>query len=152
MFSRAEIEFLKDSRQVSDNYERSLTHHILTKLKDFEEVLPLLESNPKTRAWLHGVVAKNSSVAGFSSIAYIQNEPKSSPISGNGWFSGRDSDPGRELERLICDCHRQVSKTLDLESFAVYGSVSRGKATANSDVDILLIQWRDAYGSKEFRH
>ena len=28
---------------------------------------------------------------------------------------------------------------MDLESFAVYGSVARGQASKNSDVDILLI-------------
>ena len=49
MFSKAEIEFLREPKRFNDNYERSLTHRILTKLKGFEETLPLLENNPKTR-------------------------------------------------------------------------------------------------------
>jgi hypothetical protein len=47
MFSKAELEFLGEPKQFNNNYERSLTHRILNKLKDFEEALPLLESNPK---------------------------------------------------------------------------------------------------------
>lgn len=100
MFSKTEIEFLKGSTQVSDNYERSLTHRILTKLNSFEEMLPLLENNPKTRAWLHGIVVKNSSAAEFSNTTQNQEKPKFSPVPQRGWCPGRDLDPGRELKRL----------------------------------------------------
>jgi len=41
--------------------------------------------------------------------------------------------------RLICDCFRQTSEMLNVEAFAVYGSIARGNATASSDLDILLI-------------
>ncbi|MFN3621790.1 MAG: nucleotidyltransferase family protein, partial [Nitrososphaerales archaeon] len=41
--------------------------------------------------------------------------------------------------KLILDCIRAVKKTLELGSFAVYGSVARGDATDRSDVDILII-------------
>lgn len=41
--------------------------------------------------------------------------------------------------KLILDCLRRVMKYLDLWSIAVYGSVARGSAVNNSDVDILLI-------------
>lgn len=41
--------------------------------------------------------------------------------------------------KLILDCLRSVMKQVDLWSFAVYGSVARGLASSNSDVDILLI-------------
>ena len=102
MFSKAEIEFLKDSKEVSGNYERSLTHRILAKLNEFVEVLPLLENNPKTRVWLERAVAENSGVAEFSNKTEVQNGQNSSSVSRKGWCSGRDSDPGRELERLIC--------------------------------------------------
>ena len=40
---------------------------------------------------------------------------------------------------MILDCFRLTYKTLDLESFAIYGSVARGSALNTSDVDILLI-------------
>lgn len=40
---------------------------------------------------------------------------------------------------LILDCLRILLKTIDLESFAVYGSVARGTASNYSDVDILLV-------------
>jgi predicted nucleotidyltransferase len=41
--------------------------------------------------------------------------------------------------KLILDCLRVLLKTVDLESFAVYGSVARGSASQCSDVDILLV-------------
>lgn len=41
--------------------------------------------------------------------------------------------------KLVLDCLRTTMKTLDLESFAVYGSVARGSASRSSDVDILLV-------------
>ncbi|MCS7116735.1 MAG: nucleotidyltransferase domain-containing protein [Nitrososphaerota archaeon] len=41
--------------------------------------------------------------------------------------------------KLILDCLREVLNVIDLESFAVYGSVARGTASNISDVDILLI-------------
>jgi len=41
--------------------------------------------------------------------------------------------------KLILDCLRVLLKTIDLVSFAVYGSVARGSASPYSDVDILLV-------------
>jgi len=57
-----------------------------------------------------------------------------------------DKIPQERYLRLVCDCFRQTSETLNVESLAVYGSVARGSATANSDVDILLIS-EDLRGS-----
>jgi len=57
-----------------------------------------------------------------------------------------DKIPQERYLRLICDCFRQISEMLNVEAFAVYGSVARGSATANSDVDILLIS-EDLSGS-----
>ena len=52
--------------------------------------------------------------------------------------------------KLICDSFRIASKMLDLESFAVYGSVARGTASNHSDVDILIISnsLRGSLGSR----
>jgi len=47
--------------------------------------------------------------------------------------------PQERYLKLICDCFRNASEALNIESFAVYGSVARGDATLNSDIDILLI-------------
>jgi len=46
--------------------------------------------------------------------------------------------------KLILDCLKVLLKMMDLESFAVYGSVARGSASKCSDVDILLIS--DSFG------
>jgi len=54
--------------------------------------------------------------------------------------------PQERYSQLICSCYEQTSKAFDIESFAVYGSVARGTATTNSDVDILLIS-EDLHGS-----
>ena len=50
-----------------------------------------------------------------------------------------DKIPQERYLKLILDCFRLTLKTLDLESFAVYGSVARGSASNNSDIDILLV-------------
>lgn len=47
--------------------------------------------------------------------------------------------PQERYLNLICDCFRETSKGLGLESLAVYGSVARGSATTHSDVDMLFI-------------
>lgn len=41
--------------------------------------------------------------------------------------------------KLVIDCFRILLNVMDLESFAVYGSVARGTATNKSDVDLLII-------------
>lgn len=48
--------------------------------------------------------------------------------------------------KLILDCLRETLNILDLESFAIYGSVARGNASNISDIDILLIS-DSFYGS-----
>ena len=50
-----------------------------------------------------------------------------------------DRIPQERYLNLICKCFKEVYKTFKLESFAIYGSVARGAARENSDVDILLI-------------
>ncbi len=47
--------------------------------------------------------------------------------------------PQERYVKLVCDCFRKATETLNIESFAVYGSVARGTATPNSDIDILLV-------------
>lgn len=53
--------------------------------------------------------------------------------------------------KLILDCLRALLKTMDLEAFAVYGSVARGSASSCSDVDILLVSdsLEGSLGSRE---
>jgi predicted nucleotidyltransferase len=41
--------------------------------------------------------------------------------------------------KLLCDVFRSVQRTLDLSSFAVYGSVARGVAKEHSDIDVLVV-------------
>jgi hypothetical protein len=47
--------------------------------------------------------------------------------------------PQERYLKLLCDCFRETVKTMDVESFAIYGSVARGRAALNSDIDIMLI-------------
>jgi len=48
--------------------------------------------------------------------------------------------------KLLCDAFRLASKSFNLSSFAVYGTVARGAAKKNSDVDIMIIS-NDFIGS-----
>ncbi len=50
-----------------------------------------------------------------------------------------DKIPQDRYIKVICDSFRHISSMFRLTSFAVYGSVARGKAKKNSDVDVLLI-------------
>jgi len=61
-----------------------------------------------------------------------------------------DKIPQERYLRLVCDCFRRTSETLNVDSFAVYGSVARGSATTNSDVDILVVS-EDLRGSLSSR-
>ncbi|MFQ5884507.1 MAG: nucleotidyltransferase domain-containing protein [Thermoplasmata archaeon] len=51
---------------------------------------------------------------------------------------------------LVCSSFRHLMKQIDLASFALYGSVARGTAHENSDVDILLVSddFRGSLGSR----
>ena len=48
--------------------------------------------------------------------------------------------------KLLCDAFRLVSKSLDLSSLAVYGTVARGTARKDSDIDLLVVS-KDFVGS-----
>lgn len=49
---------------------------------------------------------------------------------------------------LIFTCFNEISKKINLTSFAVYGSVARGVAKKDSDIDILLVSkdFKDSLG------
>ncbi len=40
---------------------------------------------------------------------------------------------------IILKSYRQASKTVNINSYAVYGSVARGKASEDSDIDVLIV-------------
>ncbi len=47
--------------------------------------------------------------------------------------------PQERYVKLVCDVFRSASKAFSLSSFAVYGTVARGTARNDSDIDILVI-------------
>jgi len=51
---------------------------------------------------------------------------------------------------IILKGYRQASKTVNINSYAVYGSVARGKASEDSDVDVLIVSgdFRGSLGSR----
>ncbi|MFQ5758245.1 MAG: nucleotidyltransferase domain-containing protein [Candidatus Bathyarchaeia archaeon] len=48
--------------------------------------------------------------------------------------------------KLLCEAFHSISKSFDLTSFAVYGTVARGTAKRNSDADVLVVS-NDFVGS-----
>lgn len=58
--------------------------------------------------------------------------------------------PQERYLRLILDCFRQTSEKLNIDAFAIYGSVARGTAGKTSDIDILVIseELRGSLGSR----
>jgi len=57
MLSRAEREFLRGEREVTRNYKYVLYHRILRKLREFEETIPALAMDSRTRPWLRSLSA-----------------------------------------------------------------------------------------------
>jgi hypothetical protein len=66
-------------------------------------------------------------------------DPENVIFLASGIVKNFDRIPQERYLKLILDCFRLTYKELDLESFAVYGSVARGSASNISDIDILLI-------------
>jgi len=58
--------------------------------------------------------------------------------------------PQERYVKLVCDVFRSASKAFSLSSFAVYGTVARGAARNDSDIDILVIS-NDFTGSLGLR-
>jgi predicted nucleotidyltransferase len=66
-------------------------------------------------------------------------DPENFLFLASGVVKNVDKIASERYLKLILDCLRVLLKTIDLESFAVYGSVARGSASQSSDVDILLV-------------
>ncbi|PDM26132.1 hypothetical protein CP083_05430 [Candidatus Bathyarchaeota archaeon B24-2] len=77
-------------------------------------------------------------------------DPENVIFLASGIVKNFDRIPQERYLKLILDCLRIVLKKVDLESFAIYGSVARGSASDNSDIDILLISdsMRGSLGSR----
>lgn len=66
-------------------------------------------------------------------------DPNNFLLLASGVVRNIDKIGSEKYVKLVLDCLRILMKTLDLESFAVYGSVARGLANKYSDVDVLLV-------------
>ena len=67
LLSRAEVGFLRGTKDVSANYERVLLHRIFRKLNNFRDiVLPILASNPKTSMWTASITENCNRITDFS--------------------------------------------------------------------------------------
>lgn len=66
-------------------------------------------------------------------------DPENFLFLASGVVKNVDKIASERYLKLILDCLRVLLKTVDLGSFAVYGSVARGSASKCSDVDILLV-------------
>ncbi len=67
-------------------------------------------------------------------------------VSGNVNKEGVDDLGQERYLSLILGAYREVSKRLSLKSLAIYGSVARGTAREDSDIDIMVIS-DDFHGS-----
>ncbi len=72
---------------------------------------------------------------------YRLMDPQFLVFATSGVIANYEMIPQERYLRLIFRCFEEIFKASDIEltSFAVYGSVARGTAKENSDVDILLI-------------
>ncbi len=94
MLSKTEIKYLKGIKQVDNNYERVLTHRILSKLHQFEKTIPLLLNNEKTKTWLHRIITEYcNDITDSRNNHQNGKKPNSSLFSENkigGWWAEPD--------------------------------------------------------------
>lgn len=65
--------------------------------------------------------------------------PQSFLLLASGALKNLDQIRQEIYVNIVCSSFRQVRKMVKLASFALYGSVARGTAHKNSDIDILLV-------------
>lgn len=66
-------------------------------------------------------------------------DPQSFILLASGAIQNLNNIVQERYVKLLCDAFRFTSKLFDLSSLAVYGSVARGVAKGNSDVDVLMV-------------
>lgn len=66
-------------------------------------------------------------------------EPSNFLLLASGALKDADKIRQEAYVNLVCSSLRHLRKQFDLISFALYGSVARGSARKNSDVDVLLV-------------
>jgi len=66
-------------------------------------------------------------------------DPRSFILLASDALQNLDKFPQERYAKLLCDAFRFASKAFSLSSFAVYGTVARGVARKDSDMDILVV-------------
>jgi len=78
--------------------------------------------------------------------SYRLLDPQNFILLASNTIQNLDKIPQERYVKLLCDAFRLTFKSFHLSSFAVYGTVARGAAKENSDVDILIVS-NDFVGS-----
>lgn len=77
-------------------------------------------------------------------------DPQNFVVLASDAIQNLDKIPQERYVKLLCDAFRLTSKSFNLSSFAVYGTVARGVAGKDSDVDVLIVS-NDFVGSLGLR-
>ncbi|MGQ9468363.1 MAG: nucleotidyltransferase domain-containing protein [Nitrososphaerales archaeon] len=77
-------------------------------------------------------------------------DPQNFVLLASNTIQNLDKIPQERYVKLLCDAFRLLSKSFNLSSLAVYGSVARGVARKESDIDILIVS-NDFFGSLGLR-
>jgi len=78
--------------------------------------------------------------------SYRLLDPQNFILLASNTIKNLDKIAQERYAKLLCDAFRLTFKSFDLSSFAVYGTVARGVAKKNSDIDILIVS-NDFLGS-----
>ena len=78
--------------------------------------------------------------------SYRLLDPRNFVLLASGALQNLNGIVQERYVKLLCDAFCLASKSFNLLSFAVYGTVARGVASENSDVDILVVS-NDFIGS-----
>ncbi len=77
-------------------------------------------------------------------------DPQSFILLASGTLKNFNNIAQERYAKVLCEAFRLTSGLYDLSSFAVYGTVARGVAERNSDVDVLVVSndFVDSLGSR----
>jgi predicted nucleotidyltransferase len=73
-------------------------------------------------------------------------DPQNFILLAAGALGNLEKIPQEKYVKLICDVFRQTFRLFDVSSFALYGSITRGRAKKQSDIDTLIVS-EDFIGS-----
>ncbi|MCX8183033.1 MAG: nucleotidyltransferase domain-containing protein [Crenarchaeota archaeon] len=113
-----------------------------SELFTFKDALELLQTGENRLSVAFSRLHKNRVLLVFNGRRprqYRLLDPHGLILLASGTVRNLERVPQERYVKLLCDAFRVFSRSLRLTSLALYGSVARGTAGENSDIDLLIV-------------